>query len=89
MANITNPYGYATDVMVPSALPIEMDYRLPASLPAARNYEIRVQPVNSQSFIPGSTIQIDTIREHLSDNSDLIHLLQKEKEKEELLYNNI
>ena len=54
-----NPYGYATDVQVQSALPIEMDYRLPASLPAARNFEIRVQPVNSQSFSPGSVIQID------------------------------
>ena len=58
MATVSN-YGYATDINVQSALPIEMNYSLPASLPSAKNTEIRIQPVNSQTFLPGSTIQID------------------------------
>jgi hypothetical protein len=58
MATVNSP-GYASDVVVASALPQEMDYRLPASLPAAKNFEIRVQPVNSQTFEAGNTIQID------------------------------
>ena len=40
----TTPYGYATDIHVGSALPNEMNYALPASLPASKNFEIRVQP---------------------------------------------
>ena len=40
----TNPYGYATDVSVGSSLPSEMNYSLPASLVAAKNFEVRVQP---------------------------------------------
>ena len=55
----TNPYGYATDINVGSALPNEMNYQLPASLPAAKNFEIRVQPVNAQSFTAGNVVQID------------------------------
>jgi hypothetical protein len=55
----TNPYGYATDINVASALPNEMNYQLPASLPAAKNFEIRVQPVNAQSFTAGNVVQID------------------------------
>lgn len=55
----TNTQGYASDVIVGSALPIEMDYRLPASLPASKNFEIRLQPINSQSFKAGNLIQID------------------------------
>lgn len=51
--------GYASDVIVGSALPQEMDYRLPASLPAAKNFEIRIQPINAQSFIGGNVVQID------------------------------
>jgi hypothetical protein len=59
MATVNSP-GYASDVVVGSALPQEMDYRLPASLPAARNTEIRLQPVNSQTFEnAGSVIQFD------------------------------
>lgn len=49
----------ATEIIVPSALPNEMSFALPASLPAAKNYEIRVQPVNAQSFQAGNVIQID------------------------------
>ena len=58
MASI-NTTGYASDVVVGSALPQEMNYQLPASLPAAKNFEIRVQPINSQKFKAGNTIQID------------------------------
>lgn len=49
----------ATEVIVPSALPHEMDYTLPASLPSAKNFEIRVQPVNAQSFTAGQVLQFD------------------------------
>ena len=49
----------ATEIIVPSSLPNEMSFALPASLPAAKNYEIRVQPVNAQSFQAGNVIQID------------------------------
>jgi hypothetical protein len=54
-----NTAGYATDLNIESSLPIEMDYKLPASLPSAKNFEIRVQPVNAQSFIAGNVVQID------------------------------
>jgi hypothetical protein len=54
-----NTAGYASDVVVGSALPQEMNYQLPASLPAAKNFEIRVQPVNAQSFTSGNVVQID------------------------------
>ena len=40
----TNPYGYATDVNVGSALPQELNFQLPPSLSAAKNFEIRIQP---------------------------------------------
>ena len=58
MATI-NTTGYASDVVVGSALPQEMNYQLPASLPAAKNFEIRFQPVNAQSFTSVNVIQID------------------------------
>jgi hypothetical protein len=58
MATI-NTAGYATDINVESSLPVEMDFKLPASLPSAKNFEIRIQPVNPQSFSPGTVIQID------------------------------
>jgi hypothetical protein len=31
-----NTAGYATDLNIESSLPIEMDYKLPASLPSAK-----------------------------------------------------
>ena len=40
----TNPYGYATDINVGMALPNELNFALPQSLPSCKNYEIRVQP---------------------------------------------
>ena len=49
----------AQDVSVQSALPVEMNYTLPASLPSAKNFEIRQQPVNAQSFTAGNVIQFD------------------------------
>ena len=49
----------ATEIIVPSALPQEMNFSLPASLPSCKNFEIRIQPVNAQSFTAGNTIQID------------------------------
>ena len=54
-----NTAGYASDVVVGSALPQEMNYQLPASLPAAKNFEIRIQPINAQTFKAGNVIQID------------------------------
>ena len=51
--------GSAQDVSVAPALPIEMNFELPSSLPSAKNYEIRVQPVNAQSFIAGNVVQVD------------------------------
>ena len=36
-----------------------MNYTLPASLPSAKNFEIRQQPVNAQSFTAGNVIQFD------------------------------
>ncbi len=51
--------GSAQDVSVAPALPIEMDFSLPSSLPSAKNFEIRVQPVNAQSFQAGNVVQID------------------------------
>ena len=49
----------ADTIIVPSALPQEMNFQLPASLPSCKNFEVRVQPVNAQSFVYGNTIQID------------------------------
>ena len=49
----------AQDISVQSALPVEMNYTLPASLPSAKNFEIRVQPINAQSFSSGNVIQFD------------------------------
>jgi hypothetical protein len=36
-----------------------MNYQLPASLPAAKNYEVKQQPINAQSFTAGNVIQFD------------------------------
>lgn len=49
----------ATDIYSPSSLPQEMNFVLPASLPAAKTFEIRCQPVNSQTFTAGNVIQFD------------------------------
>jgi hypothetical protein len=49
----------ASEVYAPTALPSEMNYSLPPSLPSAKNFEIRVQPVNQQSFTKGNVIQFD------------------------------
>ena len=49
----------ATEIIVPSALPQEMNFALPASLPSSKNFEIRVQPVNAQSFTSGNVLQFD------------------------------
>jgi hypothetical protein len=50
----------ATEVSVASALPSEMNFQLPPSLPmGSKNFEIRVQPVNQQSFVKGNVIQVD------------------------------
>ena len=51
--------GSAQDVTAQPALPVEMNYTLPASLPSAKNFEIRVQPVNAQSFTAGNVLQFD------------------------------
>ena len=42
-----------------AVLPQEMNYGLPASLPAAKTFEIRVQPVNQQTFTSGQVLQFD------------------------------
>ena len=50
----------ATEIIVPSSLGQEFNFALPASLPSSKTYEIRVQPVNAQSFsTAGSVIQFD------------------------------
>lgn len=49
----------ADTIIVPSALPQEMNFQLPASLPSCKNFEIRVQPVNQQSFQAGNVLQFD------------------------------
>jgi len=40
-------------------MPQELNFALPASLPAEKTFEIRLQPVNSQSFTAGNVIQFD------------------------------
>ena len=49
----------ARDVYSPPSMPQEMNYALPASIPAAKTFEIRCQPVNSQSFTAGNVLQFD------------------------------
>ena len=49
----------ATEIHVPSALPSEMQYGLPPSLPSAKSTERRFQPINAQSFQAGNVIQFD------------------------------
>jgi hypothetical protein len=49
----------ASEVLSTTALPSEMNFGLPPSLPSAKNFEIRVQPVNQQSFTKGNVIQFD------------------------------
>ena len=49
----------ASEVYAPTALPSEMNYALPPSLPSAKSTEIRIQPINAQSFTRGNVIQID------------------------------
>jgi len=49
----------ARDVFSAPSMPQELNYALPASIPAAKTFEIRCQPVNSQSFVAGNVIQFD------------------------------
>jgi hypothetical protein len=49
----------AYDIQNPVSLPSECLYQLPASLPPAKNIEIRNQPINGSSFGSGNVIQID------------------------------
>jgi hypothetical protein len=58
--SLPNSSASAGEVLTQTSLPIELDFKLPASLPASKNYEIRVQPVNGSSFATaGSVISID------------------------------
>lgn len=59
MSTLSQSTASAQDVSVQSALPVEMNYTLPSSLPSAKNFEIRQQPVNAQSFSSGNVIQFD------------------------------
>jgi hypothetical protein len=59
MSSLSQSTASAQDVSTESALPVEMNYTLPASLPSAKNFEIRVQPVNAQSFTAGNVLQFD------------------------------
>jgi len=59
MSSLSQSTASAQDVSVQSALPVEMNYTLPASLPSAKNFEIRVQPVNAQTFTAGNVLQFD------------------------------
>ena len=49
----------ATDIQSLVSLPNEMNFSLPASLPSAKTFEIRVQPVNQQTFTAGQVLQFD------------------------------
>ena len=50
----------ATEIIVPSSLGQEFNFALPAVLPSSKTYEIRVQPVNAQSFnSSGAVMQFD------------------------------
>ena len=49
----------ATDIQSMVSMPNELNFQLPASLPAAKTFEIRVQPVNQQSFTAGQVLQFD------------------------------
>ena len=49
----------ATEIVSPPSFPQEMNYTLPSSLPAGKNYEVRVQPLNAQSFTAGNVVQVD------------------------------
>ena len=50
----------ATEIIVPSSLGNEFNFALPASLVSSKTYEIRVQPVNAQSFSSsGAVMQFD------------------------------
>lgn len=49
----------AYDIENPVSLPSECMYQLPASLPPAKNIEIRNQPINGSSFSSGNVIQVD------------------------------
>ena len=49
----------ATDIQSMVSMPNELNFQLPASLPAAKTFEIRVQPVNQQSFTAGNVLQFD------------------------------
>jgi len=50
----------ATEIIVPSSLGQEFNFALPSSLPSSKTYEIRCQPVNSQSYSSaGGVIQFD------------------------------
>jgi len=49
----------ATDIQSMVSMPNELNFQLPASLPAAKTFEIRVQPCNQQTFTPGQVIQFD------------------------------
>ena len=49
----------ATEIVSPPSFPQEMNYALPSSLPAGKNYEVRVQPLNAQSFVASNVLQLD------------------------------
>jgi len=48
-----------TDIQSAVAMPNELNYVLSASLPSAKTFEIRSQPINQQSFTAGQVIQFD------------------------------
>jgi hypothetical protein len=50
----------ASSIQTPIALPNEVNFSLPSSLPSATNREVRIQPVNGGSFdTAGQVIQFD------------------------------
>ena len=50
----------ATEIIVPSSLGNEFNFAFPASLVSSKTYEIRIQPVNAQSFnASGAVMQFD------------------------------
>ena len=49
----------ASEIIVPSSLGNEFNFQLPSSLPNSKTFEVRIQPINSQSFSSGNVIQFD------------------------------
>jgi len=48
----------ALDIISQPELPVELNFKLPSSLPSARSREVRVSPINGNSFTVSSSSQV-------------------------------